>query len=305
MRWGNILTKNLPKDFDGITIVVKTKNTAYTYITKGNRAQFLGEGELYDHFYKSYRRSTTILEEETESSSVSSYTIECYPNSAFGDSYFTDLPIIACVCSIAMIFFCGLIFVMYDLAMKREVFASYEILENKRRFVRFVSHEVRTPLNAILMGAQLIESEYDTFMRTFEQRFGSVDGYQDILSFLKESMQLNDEIVTNTESAVTVLTDLLQYDKLELGTFELDLDLIDMQQVLKDACSAFNSAAKRKHIDLSLKVEKPCHSANDTIEEGEIVVLGDSGRLGQVFRNLVSNAMKFTPQGGAITIIGR
>ena len=82
-----------------------------------------------------------------------------YPNEQFFDVYVTDGPTIASVAVMASVLFTILIFVLYDICVRREFNSKEELLTARRQFMRFVSHEVRTPLNAVSMGLDLMKSE--------------------------------------------------------------------------------------------------------------------------------------------------
>ena len=75
------------------------------------------------------------------------YSISVYPNEEFAKQYYTDTPMRAAWATLAIVLFTAVVFFVYDWVMKREVSAKQAVLDTKRRFVRFISHEVRTPLN--------------------------------------------------------------------------------------------------------------------------------------------------------------
>merc|ERR1719389_1024105 len=69
------------------------------------------------------------------------------------------ISIMVCIGTVLVMVFTSLLFVGYDYYVRKEFSAKNQLLEAKRRFVRFVSHEVRTPLNTVCMGLTLLEND--------------------------------------------------------------------------------------------------------------------------------------------------
>jgi signal transduction histidine kinase len=135
----------------------------------------------------------------------------------------------------------------------------------QQRFVADVSHELRTPLTAIRGHLDLI------------RRYGMDD----------VSM---DAVTSETERMSRMVNDLLLLAKADYGGLKLELVPIDLDTVVSEVYRETRVLAK----DHDLKI---------TIQDFEPVrIKGDSDRLKQLFLNLVSNAIKFTPDGGTITI---
>lgn len=158
-----------------------------------------------------------------------------------------------------------------------------QLLEAKRRFIRFVSHEVRTPLNAVMMGLSIIEAEME-----------AEEGSTERLTLLRE-------VQTSTEHAVEVLNDVLLYDKIE-SSIKVDISLVNIWHIIERTLSEFKLPAARQ--DVTLRASYTDNSGvhlNDMNDLPEAVrclrVAGDASRLAQVFRNLLSNALKFTSEG--------
>ena len=118
---------------------------------------------------------------------------------------------------------------------------------------------------------------------------------------------LADEMQSSIATAVRTLDDLLNFDKIQTGTFRLELGVVRMCDLIDHIVKEYQLVADEKQISL-------CHhrlfgddSDNDVeapyqFGDEKLVVIGDSIRLAQVVRNLVSNSFKFTPKGGNITI---
>lgn len=139
----------------------------------------------------------------------------------------------------------------------------------KSEFLAVVSHEMRTPLNAILGFAQLLR---DSGL-TSEQR-----------SWLGT-------IQSSGESLATIIDDIVDYSRIEAGALELNEDAVVISELLDSVISMFRPRASEKGLELKLQVAADVPNA----------ILTDGGRLRQILVNLINNAVKFTHD-GSITI---
>ena len=145
----------------------------------------------------------------------------------------------------------------------------------KSDFIKHVSYELRTPLNTILGFSEHLASEVP----------GPMNGRQ------KEYI---DAIVTGSNTLKDLVNDILDLSLIESGALRLELERIDLYVLLQDvAAHAREWAAK---VELTLEVDCPEDAGN---------FLADARRLRQVVFNLLSNAFKYTPRGGVITLSGR
>lgn len=164
----------------------------------------------------------------------------------------------------------------YDFYVRRAFLAKDDLLEAKREFMRFVSHEVRTPMNSVNLGAKLLSGE----MQANISALGSEESQSQKIS---EWLTLVDTIRTNTEAAVDVLDELLQWDKIVAGKLQLQFGEIDIGNLLRSTTEEFSVMAQEKHVTL-----KTAHIELDTsvvdLEVGSQtkIVVGDSVRLVQV-----------------------
>jgi PAS domain S-box-containing protein len=141
----------------------------------------------------------------------------------------------------------------------------------KSQFLARMSHELRTPLNAVIGMSRMLGT----------RRFGPLtDKQADYLA----------DIGTAGEHLLALINDVLDWSKIESGHMELHLQRTGLVPLLEGVVTSIRSLAEAKK--QRLRLEPP--------EDREIVT--DAGRLKQVLMNLVSNAVKFTPERGAIVV---
>ncbi len=142
----------------------------------------------------------------------------------------------------------------------------------KDQFVSLISHELRTPLTSILGYLELVLDDDDRTL-TDEQR-----------SYLTT-------VERNADRLLRLVGDLLFTARVEAGQFTLQPEQVDLLAIVEAAEETARVAATNAGVQLS--VAAPVD---------RLVVAGDPVRLGQACDNLVSNAVKFTPRGGDVTL---
>ena len=153
-------------------------------------------------------------------------------------------------------------------------------LEMKRNFVRGVSHEIRTPLNVVFAGLQLIET----------QMFDQVT--PEVLSLIREIKQ-------SCQDGVDILDDLLAYEKLDGKILSLEKESVSMNILVKECLKPFLMQARVKDVKIEFSEHKVLDTETGTLCSNFIVNV-DHFKVRQVIRNLISNAVKFTPANGTI-----
>jgi signal transduction histidine kinase/ActR/RegA family two-component response regulator len=143
----------------------------------------------------------------------------------------------------------------------------------KDQFLATLSHELRTPLNAILGWTYLMRDA-----RNNESLIG----------------QGLEVLQRNTKTLIELISDLLDTSRIVAGTLTLDFQDVDLKQVVKASLETLRVQAAEQGIALESLLEVP--------EEVSCTVWGDESRLNQVLANLLSNALKFTPSGGSVTV---
>jgi signal transduction histidine kinase len=195
-----------------------------------------GEGDLHQTRYSHLNQKIILNSPGQFGKYSSSYTLTLYPNDELFDVYSTNNPAAATAGAVGAIIFTSLLFFMYDFFVRKEFHQKKAIIEAKRQFVRFISHEVRTPVNAISMGLQLLHDEIacvaglhpgeDSQTSASASTAASAPMEGSLDDKLRGWLDLSEDVLSNTHSAVDVLNDLLNFDKIESGTLQLEITII-------------------------------------------------------------------------------
>jgi PAS domain S-box-containing protein len=141
----------------------------------------------------------------------------------------------------------------------------------KDEFLATLSHELRTPLNAIVGWSQILRNGAPS------------------------AEDLNEGLATiqrNAHAQTQIIEDLLDMSRIISGKIRLDVQRIDAAAVVRAAVDTMRPAADAKGVRLQAVIDP---------KVGPLA--GDPGRLHQVFWNLISNAIKFTPRGGRVQVL--
>jgi signal transduction histidine kinase len=144
--------------------------------------------------------------------------------------------------------------------------------QHKSEFLANMSHELRTPLNAIIGFSEVLT----------ERMFGDLNEKQE--EYLKD-------IYASGTHLLSLINDILDLSKIEAGRMELELTDFDLPQAIDNALILVRERAGRRGIVLE-------HSVNERLGE----IRGDERKIKQVLLNLLSNALKFTPEGGRVEV---
>jgi len=144
--------------------------------------------------------------------------------------------------------------------------------EMKSAFLANMSHELRTPLNAIIGFSEVL----------VDKHFGELNETQE--------EYLND-ILSSGKHLLCLINDILDLSKVEAGKVELDISPLDIEELLTASVTMVKEKAMKHGIQIVVNAD----DVPETIE-------ADERRLKQVLFNLLSNATKFTPDGGKISL---
>lgn len=158
-------------------------------------------------------------------------------------------------------------------------------MEERQAFIRYISHELRTPLNAVFVGITLVRDELINMTPL-------------VRDYVEHIVETVDDINNCCEAAITILNDLLTFDKLEAGKMSVDFEETPILEYVTESLRPFRVEARSKEICIKVKVDD---SETGWINFSSLHV--DRHKMGQVMRNLLSNAMKFTSSGGVVEIV--
>ncbi len=145
-----------------------------------------------------------------------------------------------------------------------------ETMEIKSQFISTVSHELRTPLGCMKEGIAIV----------LDGVVGQINDQQ--RKFLDIARR-------NIDRLTTLINNVLDFQKLEAGRTRLNMQANNIQEVVEEVYQTMLPSAKKKEIDFSLELEDNLHKT-----------IFDSDKIIQVLINLVSNAIKFTPDEGRV-----
>ena len=168
-------------------------------------------------------------------------------------------------------------FSIYNMMMKREKSMEHDKIlaeqsnKAKSTFLSNMSHDIRTPMNAIIGYTNLIKKEPGLSPK--------------VTSYL-------DKIEASNNHLLALINDILDMSRIESGKMELDPQKANIVKALNEVRDLFATQMETKGLKFAVNIE---HVMNK-------VVMCDTPRLNRVLLNLISNAFKFTPEGGSVTV---
>ncbi|KKT49265.1 MAG: Multi-sensor signal transduction histidine kinase [Candidatus Collierbacteria bacterium GW2011_GWC2_44_18] len=160
----------------------------------------------------------------------------------------------------------GCVFAIYDATRE------HDIDKAKTEFVSLASHQMRTPLTAISWYSELLQSV--KYLASVEKRG-----------------QFAQEINIASKRMSALVNSLLNVSRLEMGTFTIEPRVINPLEIAKLNLDTLRLQVELKHLTLKEEYDPKANS-----------FLGDSNLLEIIFQNLLTNAIKYTPDGGSLTI---
>lgn len=169
--------------------------------------------------------------------------------------------------------FLGSIGIIRDVSERKRMQEELQKLNQlKSEFISNVSHELRTPLSIINEAVSLVLDE--------------IPG-----KIVKEQREMLNIAKSNISRLAKIIDSLLDISKIEAGKLELQMRFVNLARILQETVADFRYVAKDKNISLTSEV------SDEVIE-----LWSDGDKIRQVLVNLISNAIKFTPQGGSVIV---
>ena len=145
----------------------------------------------------------------------------------------------------------------------------------KSEFIANISYELRTPLNAIIGFAEILTNQF----------FGKLNDRQ---------LEYSQAIVESSQRLTALINDILDLASIEAGYLQIDRAPVDLKDLMETVYNLGRERAHNREQELTLD----CPADIGSLQ-------GDARRLKQALFNLLSNALKFTPEGGKVTIAAR
>lgn len=145
----------------------------------------------------------------------------------------------------------------------------------KSDFLANMSHELRTPLNAIIGFSQIMADEMAGPLNDTQKEY------------------LGD-VIDSGRHLLSLINDILDLSKVEAGKMELELSEFNLKELIDGSLVMFKEKAMKHNIRL-----------NTEVGEGIDTIIADERKIKQVLFNFLSNAIKFTPDGGSISVAAR
>jgi HAMP domain-containing protein/signal transduction histidine kinase/CheY-like chemotaxis protein len=146
----------------------------------------------------------------------------------------------------------------------------------KSEFLANMSHELRTPLNSMLILSRMLAANED----------GSLTDQQ--VEFARTIHGAGNDLLS-------LINDILDLSKVEAGRMELELTSIPLSDISEDAERAFRQVAEQNGLEFKVELDRGLPPS----------IVSDRQRIGQILKNLLSNAFKFTHEGGVTLTIGQ
>ena len=140
----------------------------------------------------------------------------------------------------------------------------------KREFLFNMSHDIRTPMNAVLGFAELARE--------------NLDDREKVADYLGKILQSGDNLLD-------LINNVLEMSKIESGQTTLDEEICNIDSFCKSVCVSFEAEIKKKNLSLTWQADVQQHD-----------IWADATKIRQVLSNIISNAVKYTPSGGSIKV---
>lgn len=158
-----------------------------------------------------------------------------------------------------------------ELNLKNSEASLRELNSTKDKFFSIIAHDLRSPFNGILGFSEILLEEIK------EGNFESVEQYAEIIN-------------SSSNQAMDLLSNLMEWSRSQTGRMEFNPSFIDLVPLITSAVDLLKTSSEQKLLNININVP-------DTI-----IVYADKAMIEAVLRNILSNAIKFTPQKGSIKI---
>ena len=145
---------------------------------------------------------------------------------------------------------------------------------SKNKFFSIIAHDLKNPLHTVLGYSQLLSDDYEHFNETERRKFAG-------------------DIYKSTNNIFRLLQNLLEWSRTQTGRLNFSPEVVEYQKILDNSMSVLRTLADQKNIEIK--------TGNDP----DLTIFADPQMIETVLRNLINNAIKFTPEGGHIEIAAK
>ncbi len=163
----------------------------------------------------------------------------------------------------------GVLFICRDMSLSREVEKLRDLDSMKTEFIHTVSHELKTPLTAIMSGTDILLNDKENLSPDHKEIVGIIDDASHRLQAL--------------------LTDILDMSRLEDGSIEVEREWRSVEDLVTSEANMLVNAS-------------PTHTLKLEVDEDLPKVFVDAPKIRQLLENIIGNAVKYSPKGGTITV---
>lgn len=285
----------LIESFDGRGISSVVNDKGYYIVSASPATDLAGRDNFYSMLEEgSIEDGVTIADVRQNISDGKSFTINCInaageelvmsfapvdgtswsfimtvPASVFQERFAPFITMTGAMLSAVLVMVAVMLVLLY-LSMKRSVLASAQAAA-RAEFLSNMSHEIRTPLNGIVGLNHLMERH--------------IDDTEAMAGYVKK-------LDKTAHYLLSLVNDILDVSKLQAGKIDLVREPFNFNLVVENLCIMEREPMAEKHINFEL----------DTAEIKNPHLVGDEVRIAQVLMNVLSNAVKFTPEEGRITL---
>ncbi len=145
---------------------------------------------------------------------------------------------------------------------------------SKNKFFSIIAHDLKNPLHTVLGYSQLLSDDYEHFNETERRKFAG-------------------DIYKSTNNIFRLLQNLLEWSRTQTGRLNFSPEVVEYQKILDNSMSVLRTLADQKNIEIK--------TGNDP----DLTIFADPQMIETVLRNLINNAIKFTPEGGHIEVAAK